>query len=236
MISVCMATYNGASYIKQQIESILSQLGENDELIISDDLSTDDTVRMILEFRDDRIKLVEGKKQGIIKNFENALKAASGDYIFLSDQDDVWISGKVDAVIDLFELNNDISLVVTDCKVVDNCLNDIYPSYFKIRNSSSGFIKNLYKGGFHGCCMCFNKKVLNKSLPFPDNIPMHDWWIGLVAEMEGKTLFLNKPYLLYRRHGFNASSASENSKNSFWIMLKSRFILFMHIVKRYYFS
>ncbi|WON79864.1 glycosyltransferase [Acinetobacter sp. UGAL515B_02] len=69
-----MASYNGASYIKQQIESILSQLGDNDELIISDDLSTDDTVNIILGFNDDRIKLVEGKKQGIIKNFENALK------------------------------------------------------------------------------------------------------------------------------------------------------------------
>ncbi|WP_213073702.1 glycosyltransferase family 2 protein [Acinetobacter ihumii] len=229
-----MATYNGGPFIYEQVDSILIQLGVDDELIISDDGSTDNTINEVLRFKDNRIKVIKGPKQGIIKNFENSLKAASGDYIFLSDQDDIWLPNKIKNCINVMQENKEISLVVTDCKVVNNDLDEIYSSYFRLRNSKSGFFKNLYKGGFHGCCMCFSRSTLEKSLPFPDNIPMHDWWIGLVAEIHGKTFFLNECYLLYRRHDFNASSASEKSSNSLSQMISYRFILLLNIVKRFF--
>ena len=91
MVSVCMATYNGEKYIKEQIDSILSEIKENDEIVISDDNSTDCTVEIIKSYNDDRIKLYHSNARNFKKNFENARNKAKGDIIFLSDQDDVWI-------------------------------------------------------------------------------------------------------------------------------------------------
>lgn len=91
-----MTTYNGEKYISVQLDSILKQLSENDEVIISDDSSTDRTVDVIKNFKDKRIKLYEDNHfHSPIFNFENALEKASGDIIFLSDQDDVWLDNKV---------------------------------------------------------------------------------------------------------------------------------------------
>lgn len=96
MISVCVATYNGEKYLQEQLDSILIQLAPDDELIISDDFSTDKTRSILDSYRaDPRIKLLEGPQKGIIKNFEHAINQASGDLIFLADQDDVWLPDKV---------------------------------------------------------------------------------------------------------------------------------------------
>ena len=107
MISVCMATYNGERFLREQIDSILCQLAPDDELIISDDGSTDGTLDIIQSYNDKRIKLLHHKKKSeyakikysrnfyyATDNFENALQAAQGDYIFLADQDDVWMKDK----------------------------------------------------------------------------------------------------------------------------------------------
>lgn len=91
MISVCMPTYNGEKFIRIQLESILSQLGNDDEIVISDDSSTDKTVEITKSFNDSRIHLLENNTfHSPIYNLENALKNAKGDFIFLSDQDDEW--------------------------------------------------------------------------------------------------------------------------------------------------
>lgn len=96
MISVCVATYNGEMYIRQQLQSILCQLADSDEVIISDDGSTDGTLTVIREINDKRIRLIDGpRRQSPTLNFENALRQAKGDHIFLSDQDDVWKPEKV---------------------------------------------------------------------------------------------------------------------------------------------
>ena len=100
MISVCIATYNGEKYIREQLDSILPQLGLDDEVIISDDSSTDNTLKIIEEYNDCRIKIFSNNKfYSPILNFENALKKAQGDFIFLSDQDDIWKSNKVEVVM-----------------------------------------------------------------------------------------------------------------------------------------
>lgn len=105
MISVAMASFNGEKYIKKQILSILDNLNEDDELVISDDGSTDCTLQIIKEFQDSRIKLIKGNHEGINKNFENAIVHCMGDYIFLSDQDDEWYPSKVSTVMKYFNDN-----------------------------------------------------------------------------------------------------------------------------------
>ena len=117
MISVCMATYNGETYIKEQIESIINQLSSSDELIISDDKSTDNTLKIINEFKDPRIKIyIHEKDHGFVKNFENALEKAKGDFIFLSDQDDIWLPNKVAATLKELEYYD---FVVSDCITIN---------------------------------------------------------------------------------------------------------------------
>lgn len=212
-ISVCMATYNGEKYIKEQLASILPQLQENDEVIISDDSSTDKTTEIIESFNDKRIILIKYQKfKSPIFNFENSLKKATGDVIFLSDQDDVWMNNKV-AI--LLKYLNDFDLILSDAFVVDENLNVISDSFYSINGSKKGLLKNIIKNSYLGCTMAFNRKILNKSLPFPKTIPMHDWWLGLIGEKYGKTFFVKEKLIKYRRHGENASPTGEKSTYNF---------------------
>ena len=204
-VSVAMATYNGEKYIKEQIESILINLKENDELIISDDGSTDHTIEIINSINDSRIKLLEGPKKGIKQNFNNAIKASTGDYIFLSDQDDIWMPNKVEKVLEVFE-NNDYILIQHDAIIVDGKENVIIDSFFEHRKVKTGIIKNLIKNSYHGCCIAFKKELKSEILPIPDNIYLHDQWIGMIAEVNGKTFFLNEKLMKYRRYEDNNSS------------------------------
>lgn len=227
MISVCIATFNAGPYILAQLESILVQIACDDEVIVFDDQSTDETVCIIKSLQDPRIRLFEQKeRKGVILNFECALDVAKGNFIFLSDQDDVWLPGKVFKCLSALETN---TAIVTDCIVVDEQLSPIAPSFFAIRNSRKGLIKNLVANSYMGCCMAFRREVLTIALPFPKNIPMHDAWLGLAAELNGQVLFHPEPLLLYRRHKANASQLK--SKNSFYSKLRSRMLLLVEIVK-----
>lgn len=233
-ISVCMATYNGEKYIKEQLDSILCQIVENDEVIISDDSSTDNTVEIINAFNDDRIKIYKNEKEkGYTRNFENALEKASGDIIFLSDQDDIWIEDKVKKMTEILE---NYDFVVSDNSIVNENLEVINKSHFEVYKTKNGFLTNLLLPRYVGACMAFKKNVLQKSLPFPNNAKLsaHDYWISLIAEMYFKSYKLDEQLLLYRRHGSNASSGGEKSKNSLSHKLKVRIYTFIHLLKRLY--
>ena len=230
--SVCIATYNGEKYISQQLKSILLQLSYTDEVVISDNNSTDLTQQIIKSFSDDRVKLYSYPNQTVVSNFENALKLANGDIIIISDQDDVWLDGKVDLI--KRELN-DHDLVLTDCKVVDDNLQLLHNSLFKLRYPKSGVFNNLVRNTYTGCCMAFNRKVLNSALPFPTDIPMHDWWIGLVAEMIGTVKFVDQPFILYRRHSLNASTLTNPSKYGYVKQFSMRWVLLKNLLKRFVF-
>lgn len=233
-ISVCMATYNGEKYIKEQLYSILSQLKDDDEVIISDDSSTDQTVNIIKSINDKRIKLLEYQNfNSPTYNFENSLKYATKDFIFLSDQDDVWLSTKVETTLQYLK---EYDLIVSDCKVVDENLVVIEDSFFSLVNSRKGLIKNFVKNTYIGCCMCFKKSMLDYILPFPDKIAMHDIWIGLSTEMKGKVHFLKEPLILYRRHENTATSSGLNSKNKTIFKLNYRLILLYQLIKRHIFN
>jgi glycosyltransferase involved in cell wall biosynthesis len=210
MISVCMATYNGAAFIEEQLRSILAspRVGE---VVVSDDGSSDATLARIAALGDARVRVLAGPRAGVVRNFEHALKQARGDIVFLCDQDDVWLPRKVDIVVQALA---GADLVVTDCRVVDTELRVIKPSFFRLRGSGPGFARNLLQNSYLGCCMAMRRSVLERALPFPANLPMHDWWIGLVAERSARVSFIDTPLVLYRRHGVNASSASQPSNAS----------------------
>ena len=235
MISVCIATFNGSKYIKQQVDSILIQLGENDEVIISDDSSTDNTIEIIKSLNDNRIKLYEEKLfKHHTPNFEFALSKSTGDYIFLSDQDDVWLSEKVKVMLYWLEKYN---LVVSDCLVVDESLQVISRSVFNKNTELSGFIRNILHNHFLGCCMAFDRRILDLSLPFPAGILSHESWIGSVAEVFGKTKFIPDALIMYRRHSSNNSNTLEGStltlkeKLSYRIMIVANIII--RLIKEY---
>lgn len=233
MISVCIATYNGEKYIKDQLLSILCQIDIYDEIIVSDDSSNDKTLDIIESLNDSRIKILKNNNyHSPIYNFENAIKHAKGDFIFLSDQDDVWLPDRIKL---MKEYLDNYCLVVSDCKIVDSNLNVMNESFFNLYNSGKGFWKNIIKNSYIGCCMAFKKELLIHILPFPLKIPMHDIWIGLLAELNGGVFFIDTPLLLYRRHGTNASSSGEKSKFSLYHKIVYRLLLLFEILKRQYF-
>lgn len=199
MNSICIATYNGGKFIRDQLYSILSQINQNDEVIISDDNSTDDTIDIVKNIGDSRIKIFKNKgEHGFTPNFENALRFAKGDLIFLSDQDDIWLPGKYDTCREALKTYN---LVVTNSKVTDEELNIINSSFFNVYSSGTGILKNIFIcSTYYGSCMAFKKEILQEALPFPKYRELgHDLWLGLVAEVVGKVKFIDTPYLLYRR-------------------------------------
>lgn len=209
MISVCMTTYNGERYLRQQLESILSQLSEQDaEIIIADDGSTDETLRIVESLKDSRIRVLPSEKHlGTIYNYERALQVAKGDVIFLADQDDIWLPGKVAVVLDKLK---ECDLVMHDAYMLrqkdsqegawqrSGKLSDIRPY-------KSGVVSNWWKNSFTGCCVAFRRDVLEKALPFPKKLPMHDQWLGLIAERYFKVRWIEEPLVEYRQHSSNAT-------------------------------
>jgi len=237
MISVCLSTYNGARFIQEQVESILKQLNEEDELIISDDGSSDNTLEIIHSFQDKRIKVVPHEKDkrfhnysfySITRNFENALRHSRGDIVFLSDQDDVWENNKVAIVTEAIKDN---LVVLHDCKIVDAEGKTLTDSYFKINKSKQGFFRNLVNSSYLGCCMAIKKELLQKALPFPVNPIPQDIWLGLLAEWKHKVIFLDDKLILYRRHDSNMSTSGSHSSFSLRMKLTYRLILFYELLK-----
>lgn len=212
MISVCIATYNGEAFIQEQLLSILNQLQKDDEVIISDDNSTDNTLEIIRAINDNRIFICSNPRKGVISNIENALQKSKGDFIFLADQDDIWLPMKVEVCIQELMQND---LIVSDCTVVDNQLNILNKSFFQLNNSKKNKWEALMRNSYLGCCMAFKREVLNVALPFPNKIPMHDIWIGNVAAFRFKVKFIDNSLIYYRRHGNNASTTSERTKASY---------------------
>ena len=222
MISVCMATYNGEKYIREQLESILKQIGCNDEIIISDDGSKDTTQQVIESIGDKRIRYVKNTgTHGFTHNFENALRLAQGEYIFLADQDDIWLDNKVDVVMKALQ---NVDFVTHDCITVDPNMQILSQSRFQEFNVKPGFLRHLMKSRYLGCCMAFNRQVLDASLPFPTNdfLVEHDIWLAAVAFAYFKVSLIDEPLIYYRRHGKNASSGGFNKGYSVRVKIEKR--------------
>ncbi len=208
MISVCMATYNGGKFIREQLESILSQLSSDAEIVVADDGSTDDTLLVVDSLKESRIRVLPAERHlGVIYNFERALRASKGEIVFLADQDDVWLPGKVEMCLAAL---NEADLVMHDAWMLSPSGASDFTwtrtgKLSDIRTYRSGVVANWWKNSFTGCCMAFRRNVLDKALPFPKNLPMHDQWLGLVAEKYFKVSYVNEPLVEYRQHSSNAT-------------------------------
>ena len=231
VVSVCMATYNGENYIKEQVESILTQLDFCDELIVSDDQSTDHTVDILQSISDPRLKIfIHATPSVYTANFENALMKAKGDYIFLADQDDVWLPNKVSACVQAL---CEYDFVMHDAKIVNSNKDIITDSRNLKYHVKNGFIRNFIKTRYLGCCMAFRREVLDYCLPFPKNhnLALHDAWLALNSELFFQTFILEEQLILYRRHGNNVSSGGE-TKSSLSRIIKIRVYLFWCLLVR----
>lgn len=229
MITVCLASYNGEKFIKQQIESILSQISDIDELIISDDGSNDDTLNIINSFDDKRIILVHSSYKTTSFNFLNGIRNAKGDYIFLSDQDDVWKPNKVE-VMQRHLIKNDV--VFHGADLIDSKNNSIGSVAHK--KPKIGFLYNFLRNRtYTGCCMAFNRELIDYIDPFPRKEILHDWWIGSVANiLNFKSVFIPDRLISFRRHGENVSFYGE-SKYSIIKRVLLRIYLINALINRF---
>ena len=201
MISVCMATYNGEQYLKAQIDSILCQLGEDDELVISDDHSVDHTKEIILRYDDPRIRYYDNALvKGVTHNFENALMKAKGDIIFLADQDDVWYPEKIMEMTD-FMMQGNYDVVTCNCALTDAELNIKRDAYYTTESPLDRSVwGNFKKDLWLGCCMAFRRDILDDVLPIPPQLAAHDMWISLYGQLHYHCGYYPKVLQLYRRH------------------------------------
>lgn len=230
MVSIAIAFYNGKKYINEQVESILKQIQAEDEIIISVDDDSDGSgpVLRALSDKDSRVHLIKGPGKGVVANFQNALEHCHGDIIFIADQDDVWDGTKVEKVKAAFE-DPKVKAVVHNGEIVDEHLNPLGKTTFQWRNSGTGFWKNIKKNSYIGCCMAVRRDVLSRVLPIPENIWIHDQWIGLLAEQLGKVVFLEECMIFYRRHEENVTGMTHGSIVS---MMKKRYHMIMEINSR----
>lgn len=232
MNSVCVTTYNGERYIEQQLRSILEQIAADDEVIVSDDGSTDNTLKIVDSIGDKRIRIRHSSAHYFKDNFIEAMCEAKGDIIFLSDQDDVWLPGKYDRCIKELE---EVDLVCTNSEMTDGELNIIEPNFFSIYHSGPGVFKNALNNTYYGSCMAFRRSLLKDALPMPSTREIgHDIWLGLVAEMTGKVRFIDTPYLLYRRHEDAKTSTNgllHRSKRPLWLKIWNRVVVLYYVSK-----
>lgn len=243
IISVCMATYNSMLYIRQQIESILIQLRDCDELIISDDGSTDSTVKWLKSLGDSRIKIYDNRlltsqphkisgasyrSRKIASNFQNAIQKATGDYILLSDQDDIWERQKIEKFVKALQQHD---MVYSDCSIINESGDFIRKTLFVDRKSKNHtWLDALAKNPFIGCSMGIRKSFIIKTIPFPKNIPMHDIWIGMFCKTFGKVVYLNEPLTQHRLHSSNASQAGKKSDQLFFIKIAQRLSVLYYLL------
>lgn len=208
-VSVCVASYRGERYVSLQLRSILGQLSAADEVIVVDDSSEDGTCDKIFALQDPRVRVIRNPmNQGVLRSFETALSISSGEIVFLSDQDDLWLPKKVETVLETFLQDPDLVLVASDAILIDENGNTIGDSFYAQRGRfRPGLWSNLLVGKFHGCTMAFRSSLLRNALPFPPAKEVHhDTWIGCInALIGGKTKYISEPLVAYRRHSTNVT-------------------------------
>lgn len=213
-ISVTMAVYNGRKYLAEQVESVLSQLEAEDELVVVDDASSDGSASLVREFNSPRIRLYENPQNlGVRRTFERALRLARHDLIFLCDQDDLWLPGKKAAYVRAFDSDCEVCVVISDAELIDANGNVLSKSY--MTTGRGGFdgsiIGTLWRNRYLGCAMAVRRSLLPVALPIPRRAPMHDMWLGALGKMFGRIAYLSTPYQQYRRHGSNLSPMGSKS-------------------------
>jgi glycosyltransferase involved in cell wall biosynthesis len=226
-VSVAIAAYNGEKYIKEQLISILNQSGTVDEVIICDDKSTDDTVKICKDFIEqnglDNWFVFENEvNKGYCHNFYGAIDKCKGDVIFLADQDDKWRENKVERMMETLKENNDIYVLSSRYDVIDSFGNVIENSGITyLGDKFDGSIEYLDFNSFIGCSyirgfsLCFKKEIKEKLKPLDfKSLLSHDWYICMLGTVLSKTAVLNEKLGFYRYH-FDNVSLSDMTRKTF---------------------
>ncbi len=231
-IAVLIATYNGEKFLKQQLDSILTQTYQNFKIYISDDKSSDSTVEILKGYQNKYpnklFYSVNEQNIGFVKNFEKLLLECSENYISLSDQDDIWLKEKLEIqmheMLKLESINEKSAcLVHSDLSMVDENNNLIKKSYFEYRSYKLKSQKDLGhllgSSGIMGNTIVMNKKLRDLVLEFPNKLDVHDYWIGLVCELFGVRKTLNLQLVKYRIHGSNIMNSRDRlaQKKNFYL-------------------
>ncbi|WP_336297540.1 glycosyltransferase [Gilvimarinus xylanilyticus] len=213
MISVCMASCDGERFIAEQIDSILSQLSTRDELIIVDDCSQDQTLKVINSFnRDPRLRLQQTpQRTGHVDSFAQAISLAQGEFIFLADQDDVWPEGRLERMVKAFT-EPDVNVVAGNFSMIDENRRPLGPPQVRLLarynvapwRNILGIL--LGRRAYYGCCMAFRRPLCRELLPIPRSIESHDLWIAMVGNRQNSVKHLEESVLLKREHETNVSS------------------------------
>jgi glycosyltransferase involved in cell wall biosynthesis len=215
-ISVAMCTYNGERYLVEQLNSLLTQTCLPNELVICDDGSTDRTLEILENFQKNVLFRVfihkNDKSLGTTKNFEKAIKLCTGSYIFLCDQDDVWLPEKIKVLTTYLNQNPAVEMVFSDAKLVDEKLNNLNHTQWNVvrfgefqqEKWKKGRAVNIMLGGnrITGCTTAFRSELAEISTPFPTDIPktIHDTWLAWVATVRQSIMPLDVVLMLYRQH------------------------------------
>lgn len=223
-IDILLSTFNGDTYLKELLDSVLNQTFKDWRLIVRDDGSTDGTYEIVLNYCkqfSDKITFVNDKDThlGACQSFAKLLEYSTANYIMFCDQDDVWLPTKVAVTLnkmcELEALHDGFPILIhTDLKVVDRDLRIISESFWKFQHINPEFkkINNLLlTNNVTGCTMMINRELKKLSMPIPENSVMHDWWIALVASVFGVTAYINSATILYRQHGKNDTGAMRYS-------------------------
>jgi glycosyltransferase involved in cell wall biosynthesis len=208
-VSICMAAYNGERFIEKQLRSILGQLDDHDEVIVVDDASKDSTRDKVKSVDDARMRLIEHPtNRGVVATFEDAVRNATGDILFLADDDDIWAPDKVQKVLEAFDRHPGAQIVTTRVSMIDEHDAPSQDTLYSNRKGfHSGFWQNVLRNHFQGSAMAFRSSLLGDVLPFPMRGGfLHDHWIGTRnAILNGAVVFIDEPLLFYRRHSHNLS-------------------------------
>lgn len=209
-VSIAMATYNGAQYISAQLQSFVDQTHQPDEVVITDDCSSDETEVIVQAFAKHAPFKVEffrnEKNLGYSGNFNAALMKTSGDLVFLSDQDDVWFPEKIEHMLDVAERHPEALLLMNDAALTDGELTEV--GLTKIGQIRS--VGMPMKSFVMGCCCVVRRDLLNVCLPIPTGFKGHDNWIVDIADALGVKQVEEKVLQLYRRHELNESNIISN--------------------------
>ena len=230
-VSIVMATYNGKTYLAEQIQSVLAELHPDDELIVVDDGSQDGTLELLDSLKSPVVRIVCNLTNvGILATFERGLLLSSKEIIFLCDQDDVWLPGKRAAFVAAFERDPRTLVVVSDAQLIDASGRVTAPSFMATRGGfRGGVLSTLLCNRYLGSAMALRRELFFAALPIPRQVPMHDMWLGAIASMLGKVHYIPVPLMQYRRHGGNVSP----SRRKGWSrMLRWRLALLLALVGR----
>lgn len=233
MISVCIATHNGSRFLREQLDSILSQLGPSDEVIVCDDQSEDATLAIIESYRDTRIRVFRNEvRLRHVKNFERAMTLSRGEFIFLSDQDDIWPPGRVSDMIERIEANPRTLLVASNFDLIDESGRDSgeFRSLGSVGSSRIIQLAKIFAGKapYFGCTFLMRREIFDYCLPIPARIEAHDIWIALIASFLGRAENITGSTLLHRIHGANLTS----SRRPLPAILKSRYFYISALINR----